>query len=384
MSGPETQKLIVKFLTNEITSEDFDLLSNWIANPQNEALFESYVKIHYEVTLAMNKPDVDSIKKRLLKKIKRDKNPFYRYKLESLLKYAAVGVLFLGVGYLYQTGFFEFDKEVFVPSENAVTLQLGDGKVKVLSEDGGSMVIDTSGNTVVTQDGSQLAYNNEGDTEELVYNTLTVPYGKRFDILLSDGTKAYLNSGSSLRYPVSFLKGEDRQVYLTGEAFLEVFEDGEHPFIVNANELNIRVLGTRFNVSTYPEDETTEVVLVEGSVGLYSEGENFDTETNTILSPGLKGSYDKTDMSISTQMVITSVYTSWINGELVFRNMTFDNILKKLERHYNVSIINENRELSNERFNASFHNQPVEKVLEYFEGTHEIEISIGNNIITIK
>lgn len=262
-----------------------------------------------------------------------------------------------------------------------ITLLLENGIIKVISEDGTSEVMDKNGNVVGKQRGNQLVYEVKNSPEELAYNTLTVPFGKKFELLLSDGTIAHLNAGTSLKYPVTFLPGKERQVFLNGEAFFDVANDLDHPFVINADELNIRVLGTKFNVSTYAEDDVTDVVLVEGSVGLYTESEKFD-EGSFLLKPGNKGSFNRLESTITSEIVLTSIYTSWINGELVFRNMTFENILAKLERNYNVSITNENLEMANEKFNASFRNESIEKVLEYFQSVYKLNFTIhGKEII---
>src|SRR5690606_36367432 len=119
------------------------------------------------------------------------------------------------------------------------------------------------------------------NSDKLAYNTLKIPFGKKFRLQLSDGTMVHINSGSTLKYPIKFIAGENRQVYLDGEAFFDVAKDKKHPFIVNADNLNVRVLGTHFNVSNYPEDAVTDVVLVEGSVGMYRSNEEFDASKNT-------------------------------------------------------------------------------------------------------
>ena len=194
----------------------------------------------------------------------------------------------------------------------------------------------------------------------------------------------HLNAGTTLRYPVKFIAGENRQVFLDGEAFIDVAKDKKHPFIVNADALNVRVLGTHFNVSNYPEDAATDVVLVEGSVGMYRSNEEFDSTKNTILKPGFKGSFNKENTVISTKAVITDIYTSWINGGLTFRNMTFKNIITKLERRYNVIIVNKNEKLASEKFNASFSDESIEKVMSYFNDIHGINYTIKNNQILIK
>ncbi|WP_431243682.1 FecR family protein [Flavobacterium sp. P21] len=218
----------------------------------------------------------------------------------------------------------------------------------------------------------------------MVYNTIKIPYGKKFRLQLSDGTFVHLNSGTTLKYPIKFIAGENRQVFLDGEAFFDVAKDKKHPFIVNVDNLNVRVLGTHFNVSNYPEDTSTDVVLVEGSVGMYQPNEEFDALKNTILKPGFKGTFNKENTKISTKPVITDIYTSWINGGLTFRNMTFKNIITKLERRYNVTIVNKNEKLANEKFNASFKEESIENVMSYFNDIHGINYTIKGNQILIK
>ena len=114
---------------------------------------------------------------------------------------------------------------------------------------------------VGNQNGNKIVYDTETTLEKLVYNTIKIPYGKRFELQLSDGTIVHLNSGTTLKYPVKFIASGNRQVFLDGEAFFDVAKDKTHPFVVNADNLNVRVLGTHFNVSNYPEDKLTDIVL---------------------------------------------------------------------------------------------------------------------------
>ena len=143
-------------------------------------------------------------------------------------------------------------------------------------------------------------------------------------------------------------------------------------------------LGTHFNVSSYPEDDLADVVLVEGSVGMYAVNENFNANKNTVLKPGFKGSFNKNNSLINTKEVNTDLYTSWMNGGLMFRNVSFSNICKKLERRYDVTIVIKNSKLANEKFNASFKDKPIEKVLTYFEDVYGFDYTTKNNVITIK
>lgn len=298
---------------------------------------------------------------------------------------AAVAAMFIGVialGYLYLKNTSANPMDL-IP-ENAITLEMEDGSVKVIEEDGTINIIDKNGNILGQQQGNQLVYSKESVVEELAFNTLKVPYGKTFELELSDGTKAYLNAGSSIKYPTKFLKGLKRQIFITGEAYLDVAKDSLHPFIASSGGINVQVLGTQFNFSAYPEDDLTEVVLVEGAVSLFTEADGYDLKKNTILKPGLKGSFNKENYEVSTQEVITSIYTSWMNGKLVFRNMAFKNILKKLERHYDVTIENNNVGLSDKIFNANFGQETLANVLEELNTNYGVNYTISENKITIQ
>lgn len=382
LSEYQIAQLIFQSISKTITIEEKAILDNWLKHEDNLALYNKIIdKKNIQDKLSIYKQiETERVYKNLEEKIINNKIKVRKLKVFNVFKYASVAILFLGIGYLYQTGYFNSKSTLITPSIENITLQLENGSVKIIKEDGTSELRDSKGNIIGTQNGTQIVYSDEVEKETLVYNTLTVPYGKRFEVLLSDGTHVHLNAGTSLKYPVKFLAGQNRQVYLKGEAFFSVAKDTKHPFIVNSGALNVQVLGTQFNVSSYPEDSETDVVLVEGSVNLYSK---VNVNNNVLLKPGFKGSYSKQNISISTNPVITSVYTSWIDGGLVFRNMTFNNILKKMERHYNVKITANNIELANEKFNASFRNEPIEKILEYFKITYNINYTIENNKILI-
>ncbi|MFG6685776.1 FecR family protein [Mariniflexile sp. HNIBRBA6329] len=382
-SNYQIAQLIYKSIAKIISSEEKEILDNWLSHEDNLALYNKITdKKNIQDKLAIYEQiETEKVYAKLENKLNKNNKKVKTLKLLKVFKYASIIIVFLGLGgYMYQNGYFSKNESFSVPNEQ-ITLQLENGTIKVINEDGTSQVLDAKGNVIGTQSGTQIAYSNDAFEETLVYNTLTVPYGKRFEILLSDGTHVHLNAGTSLKYPVKFLKGENRQVFLKGEAFFNVSKDAKHPFIVNSDVLNVQVLGTQFNISSYPEDIETDVVLVEGSVNLYT---TKDSNNNALLKPGFKGTYNKNNTNnITTNPVITSIYTSWIDGELVFRNITFENILKKMERHYNVDITNNNIVLANEKFNASFRNEPIEKILEYFKITYNINYTINNNKILI-
>lgn len=384
----EIQKLLHKFILNQCSIEETNKVVEYY---RNNKLTSDFPEVEDIKSLLDEMPEMDEVtadrifsnilisaKETEVIDIVSEKNPFRKY-----IGIAASILVLLTIGLSYQQGFFN-SKETPVLNGNEITLQLENGDIQVISAGKKSQIADAEGNVVGNQNGNKIVYDTKTSAEKLVYNTLKIPYGKRFELQLSDGTIVHLNSGTTLKYPVKFIAGENRQVFLDGEAFFDVTKDKTHPFVVNADNLNIRVLGTHFNVSNYPEDNLTDVVLVEGSVGLYSAREQFNAEKNTVLKPGFKGSFSKINNQIKTKAVVTEVYTAWIKGGLTFRDMTFKDISKKLERHYNITIVNQNSKLSNEKFNASFGDEPIAKVLSYFNEIHGINYTLKNNEVLIK
>tara|TARA_R110002049_G_scaffold28018_4_gene96620 strand:+ start:26199 stop:27359 length:1161 start_codon:yes stop_codon:yes gene_type:complete len=385
MISKETENCIVKYLSQSADIADLDLLNKWIAEEGNQGIFKNYVKTNFAINLAMNDPDIDNIRERLLEEIRKEKSSFYKRRLMSTIKYAAIAILFLGLGILIKQDVFEKSpSKVIVPREDVITLQLGDGEIKIIKEEGNTTIKSVKGNIVSHQKGSQLVYEKGYSESELIYNTLRIPNGKRFSVELSDGTKIHLNSGSSLTYPVEFAEGEVRKVSVTGEAFFEVTNVNNHLFVVNTQGLDVQVYGTKFNVANYSEDNDTEVVLVEGSVSL-CESNTVENNMKYFLKPGFMGVFNKSDKKITDQKVNTDLYTSWMNGNLVFRNAAFENIIRKLERHYNVVIINNNKKLANETFNATIEtdDETIEQVFNYFNKVYQIEYTIVENKIII-
>lgn len=387
MDFKEIEIIIIKYFSQSANMDDLDILNNWIENPENQLIFQEYVKTHFAITLAINDPDIKTVRKALLKEIRKEKKKTYKYRFTAVMKFAAIAILFIGIGFLLQKNIFNdtSDKQVILPGKDEITLKLGNGNIKIVAVDGTSKVYDENGKIIGQQNGKELVYAANGESGKLVYNTLNIPNGKRFNITLSDGTLVHLNAGSSITFPVQFLKNRIRKVFLSGEAYFEVAHDKKNAFVVNANKLDVQVYGTKFNVTNYPEDKATDVVLVEGSVSLAQSGLSAKNNNEVFLTPGYKGTFNKADKKISDEKVNTALYTSWINGNLVFRQEPFENIIQKLERHYNVVIINNNENLAKETFNATIEtdNESIDQVLRYFKKVYQIEYSIVENKIII-
>jgi len=379
----EFEDLIIGYINQTSTIEDLKTIIEKLKQPKNISLFKAYIKINYYSIYIMNQSDTESIIKELKSRISKEEYKAKRtHILLNTLKYAAVFCLIFGLGYYSSINSESLDEpQKIIPKSNDIVLTSDDSKVVLEKDDNKTDDKKIISKINLIQKSDQLIYDNNIDIKELVYHSLKVPYGKRFNVVFSDGSKAYLNSGSFIRYPVKFIEDKKREVFLEGEAFFDVAENKNELFIVNSNGINVEVYGTKFNVRNYSEDFNSDIVLVEGSVGI----NNSEVSELTMLKPGFKGSVDKENFRVETSKVNTKIYTSWIDGEVIFRNETFSQILKKLERLYNVTIINNKNESLDEVFNAAIdvENENIEQVLEYFNKIYNIEYQIFNNKIII-
>ncbi|MFA9192355.1 FecR domain-containing protein [Flavobacterium sp. FZUC8N2.13] len=286
---------------------------------------------------------------------------------KNIFQYAAIFVGLLSMVYVFQ---YKTDtpSKMVIP-DDAIQLVLENGDIQVLSPNGEKQIIKKDGGVVASQKENKISYSSTNSMNKLVYNEIKIPYGKTFAITLSDGTEVNMNAGSSLKYPVQFIKGHNREVVLEGEAFFNVTKDKTHPFIVKTRGVNVKVLGTKFNVSSYKEEADINTVLVEGSVSLSNVGV---PNNNTMLVPGEKGTWNNQKAAIAVKKVDTRIYTEWMTGELVFRKAAFKDIIIRLERSYNVSIENTKKELLDKKFNASF-NKNIESIEEVLTAMSKIQ-----------
>ena len=324
---------------------------------------------------------LETVQKRIYSERKRNK----RKKLYLKgLRFAAFLTLFFSLGYYFSTFQAQSNStQIIIPNDDDIVLTTSDGSKIILNEEQNEIKIENQ--LSLKNNSNQLNYNKifkgNNELENPVFHTLNVPFGKRFKIVLSDGTLVHLNSGSKLKYPIKFDKKKPREVTMEGEAFFDVAEHKNQIFSVKTETINVEVYGTKFNFKNYPEDNYCDVVLVKGSVGLYSNYSNKITR----LKPGIKGSFNKLDYSITQDQINTSIYTSWIDGQVVLRNDSFESILIKLERLYNVEIINNSKNKSDETFNAKIDidQESINDVLSYFNKIYSIKYQIYNNKIII-
>lgn len=227
-------------------------------------------------------------------------------------------------------------------AESVAVNDTGKQQVTLLLSDGKSVSLGNA-DTLQLQDGSKIIeiqkgginyaaqQNQEGETA-VHYHTLTVPPGGEYQVILSDGTIIHLNAASKLKYPVVFSK-EKREVELQGEAWFEVKQEAAHPFYVRADEVQIRVYGTQFNVNTY-RLKTVETVLVEGCIGIKTTGMKKELQ----LHPGQLAEFERSTGMISLKEVDVRPYIAWKEGVFYFNDESLEEIMNELARWYDVEV----------------------------------------------
>ena len=371
--------LIIKYINQNTKTEDLKLLLTYLKDSDNLRLFKLFIKINFFSIYVMNKMDkdgiIDIIKGKIKKDQKREKRKKYFIKT---LKYAAIFVAVFSISHFYTLNQINSSEvsDVIIPDEDEIFIENEKGEIFLIEK---TDSIGISKNSY--KESNRIVYQeNMVETEKVEFHTINVPYGKRFNLKLSDGTDVYLNSGTLMKYPVSFLPNQTRSVYIEGEAFFNVKKAANSIFEVRSNQIIASVYGTKFNFKNFSEDFSSDIVLVEGSLGISNENSN---DIN-MLSPGYKASIDKEIFNISKSKVNSKIYTSWVDGDVIFRNETFEQIIQKLQRLYNITIIN-NSKISNQLFNASINveKEKIEEVLGYFNKIYNIDFQIFNNKIII-
>lgn len=368
----KAKKLFDKYLNGQCTPEEKELLDRYLDSFQDKKKLWSELKFEENIQQEIWAKITSETKKT---STLPSKKPFYK-----VLKYAAV---FVGA----VLGFFAWqmvtmdETTPLVISDDDIILKTGDNVVKTIDRDGVGKITSNNGNAIASQDKETISYkaeNTTGTPQELVYNEIMVPKGKTFKLVLSDGTMVHLNSHTELRFPVSFIKGQERKVYLKGEAYFEVAKDPEHPFLVEANDMSVKVLGTHFAVNSY-SDSQDFAVLVEGSVAVQNQG--MLEKGHTIIEPGQKASVEEDGIDVKD--VDVSEYLRWRTGTLMFHNEPFSQIVKKIERKYNVEVINNYESMNPIRFYGRFDEESIIDLLDTFKESAGFEYEISDNKIII-
>ena len=198
---------------------------------------------------------------------------------------------------------------------------------------------------------------NKFNPNETAWAEIYSPHGARTQFFLPDGSKGWLNSNTKLKYPLDFKR--NRHLELSGEAYFEVAHNKDLPFVVSTRNLDVKAVGTVFNVSALEEENMTEVILEEGRVVVESPGIKLKAE----MKPDQKFVYNNASKAYQTIALSARQYNAWKEGLLVFRNEPLSEVFKRLSRWYNVKIISKDEQINRYKYRATFREEPIEEVI---------------------
>lgn len=269
-----------------------------------------------------------------------------------------------------------------VATGNKTQLLLQNGQLVEIGSQQSQIKYENKGANIVIDSKQKLIQKGTSDIEE-IFNTLIVPFGKRAQIVLSDGTKIWINSGSKLVYPASFTENK-REIYLEGEAIFDVVHMDNKPFTVKTKDFDIKDLGTIFNVSAYTDDSFSSTMLEQGKIQLIFNGKSFFSQETLDITPGTLAVFDQSQRTFKQTIVNPNKYMSWREGYLIFESEKLENILTKLGRYYNMEMVITDNQLKNEKFSGllDLKNSP-EEVLAIINETTSLSYTLNQNKLFI-
>lgn len=335
----EIARIIQKSLKGRLSESEEKLLSDWRkVSDENEHAFQRMISEDF-YTVGMEKLETYDYRvaygRFLQKKYQRRRK---RRFLISMARVAAVALPFVMAVVLY-VGLNREEEQTLRPSlasnilpgTSKAVLTLANGQMIPLGKETTDSTIITDV-TQISASESGITYADGGESEAVVYNKLDIPRGGEFCLTLSDGTRVWLNSETSIQYPVVF-GTKERRVFIQGEAYFEVAKDAKKPFTVQFMSSSVTVLGTSFNIRAYPEEKQSQTTLAEGSVRIYSPGSSM------LLKPGEQAEVKALSGEMVKKEVDVKTFTSWKNGRFVFEQEPLENIMRTLERWYDIRVI---------------------------------------------
>lgn len=380
MTREEYNALYEKYLSGKCTIEERGAIENY----QDSIDLDS----HHWIKDQMGEQEVvkETIHSELLSSIARQKRRQIR--IRTWYAAAAVILLILSSGLYFnnlkkkttviaKTESPRFKNDV-LPGDNRAILTLDDGS-QINLDDAQNGVLASEDNTDIRKTGSgQLEYSASGKLIETVkYNTLSTPMGGQYQLSLPDGSRVWLNSGSSIRFPTAFI-GKERVVELKGEAYFDITKNKKMPFIVRTNNsMDIKVLGTQFNVMAYDDEKSINTTLVEGSVQILKES------GTAFLEPGQAAILNKGTGKIKVSEADIDEAVAWKNGYFMFSNENIESIMRKVSRWYNIDVDYQGN-LSNKDFVGTIsRDKNISELLKMLELTGAIHFKVDGRRVTV-
>ena len=357
----------------ELTEKERQFLEGWLAEPGNRKRYQEWKRLEAAVYANGKSKEVDvyAAWERLRKDIARK-----RYILRTLPWAAAIALL-IGCGALFllqrgQQPTAPVAQQIQEDLTGKIVLTLSDGRQVALSDSLGSLQ-EQNGTTI--ENGNQsLDYNPTDSTIAMVYNTIRIPRGAEYKLVLADGSQVWLNAESTITYPVAF-QGETREVRLQGEAYFEIAKNKNQPFIVHTTQFDVQVTGTQFNVRAYP-GEMESATLAEGGIQLEKGGKTYT------LKPGQQAYLEEEEVQVRKVNLESAI--AWRYNAFSFEETPLEEIMNELARWYNIHVFYLNPKVKELHFTAWFRrNCTLQEVIDILEKTGKINIELKGKTITV-
>ena len=347
MTVSRLEYLFNGYVHNNYTEQEQEELMALIAQPENEAAVQTLIEQVIENTGAeMQMPDqvAASILQNILQKEKGLVVPLKSKKVHfrMWMRVAAAVVFFAIASYWFIDKKDNEKAKVIALAEKQSPILPGGNHAVLTMSDGSTILLDSmqngtlqQGNAKVNKQGSLLIYDTHASSianAPVVYNTLSTPRGGQYQVVLPDGSKVWLNAASSLLFPTAFT-GSQRKVELTGEAYFEVAKNKDKPFLVKVGDMQVKVLGTHFNINAYSDENTIRTSLLEGSVKIIKDNKS------KLLKPGNQAVLNKKQNEIDITDIDMNGVMAWKNGLFQFEGDNITTIMREIGRWYNVEIV---------------------------------------------
>lgn len=376
-----------RYVRGDLSREDRIALMKWLeASPEHIGQFRKILRVEMRVAAVGKWRRLDRTQERVWKRI----TPVFVNRKKRLylwwMRIAAIIIVLIGVYFVWQIR--QMPTEKFVPVAEVVKIESGSPKAILvmnagepieLKEGESRQVADVFGVKVIQDSTGGLRFEDrEGaEEEEIGKSSVIVPEKGEYFVILSDGTKVWINSDSELEFPNRF--GEDiREVKLKGEAYFEVTSDSRKPFYVLAGETKVHVLGTAFNVSAYREDRQTEVALLRGKV-------SFDVKDKVyVLVPGEIATLNRESGETIVRKGDVAAIVDWKAGRFNFEDMSLEELTVKLSRWYGVTFVFSDEAVKKMRFSGAMTKyRTLDYVLDMISKTTDVTFSLKENRVTV-
>lgn len=377
---------IADYLAGRISWENFMHLKKWIeSSPKNRREFEKQERLvrSYRVDRYLNnwneKERWEQMKELFV--IRKQRRIVYNL-WNRWVSVAACLAIIAGIIVFYSRGGEQNPVEAVLAGDawsgsGQAKLKMADGR-EVMLKDEVTFFEEKDGTELNTKEGHILVYSQTKSEDAPIWHSLEVPKGGEYSLQLADGSRVWLNSASSLSYPTYF-NGKERRVRVLGEAFFEITKDTEHPFVVDVGEMSITVLGTSFNVYSYPEDKMVVTTLNKGRIRLTVGKQELE------LSPDKQAIFYKESGDIKVRSVDASMYSAWLKGVFEFENLSLDVLTKQLSRWYDVDFVFIDPELAGRRFTGGIRKYNCLSVsLGYIAGTTNVDFEIVGTTVYVR